>query len=79
MATGNRDSRPTADGDDVSITWHRSDADDEVILAAAEDEVRVAVAFPADAARPDVEAVLAERDRELAHFFDAQPDPGEPS
>lgn len=77
MATGNRDSTPP--GDDVSITWHRSDADDEVILAAADDDVRVAVAFPADAARPEVEAVLAERDRELAHFFDAQTDRGEPS
>jgi molybdopterin-guanine dinucleotide biosynthesis protein A len=71
MATGNRDSTPNA-RDDVSITWHRSDDDDEVILAAAANGVRVAVAFPADAARPDVEAVLAERDRELRHFFDAQ-------
>lgn len=77
MATGNRDSTPPGDG--VSITWHRSDADDEVILAAADDDVRVAVAFPADAARPEVEAVLAERDRELAHFFDAQADRDEPS
>ena len=78
MASGSRDPTPNA-RDDVSITWHRSEADGEVILAAAADGVRVAVAFPADAARPDVESVLDERDRELRHFFDARTGPGEGS
>ena len=73
MASGSCDPTPTA-SDDASITWHRREADDEVILAAATDRIRVAVAFPADAARDDVEAVLAERDRELEHFFDAGAD-----
>lgn len=69
MASGTRDADPS---EDVSITWHRSEAADQVVLGAAGDDVRVAVAFPADADRPDLEAVLAERDRELQHFFDAR-------
>ena len=73
MASGTRDPTPTA-SDDASITWHRSEADGEIILAAATDQIRIAVAFPADAARSDVEAVLAERDRELEHFFAAGAD-----
>jgi hypothetical protein len=75
MASGTRrDAGPSTPAEDVSITWHRSEAADQVVLGAAAGGVRLAVAFPADADHPDLEAVLAERDRELEHFFDARSD-----
>lgn len=59
---------------DARVTWHRSSASDQVVLGVEADGVRVAVAFPADAGRTAVRAVLDERDRELQHYFDTRDD-----
>lgn len=56
--------------EDVRVHWHRSDDGGQVVLAAESGRVRVAVAFPESLSRADLEAVLAERDRELGHYFE---------
>lgn len=58
-----------AGDEDGQVQWHRAAAGDQVVLAAGAGGVRVAVAFPTDAAPEDVRAALDERDRELRHFF----------
>lgn len=69
---------PAVDPEEVHISWHRAGSGEQVVLGVEAGEVRVAVAFPPEAGRAELETALAERDRELEHFFDALDPDGEP-
>jgi hypothetical protein len=59
------------DPSEIEIDWHTDGAEDQVALGIEADEVKIAITFPVTASRADLETVLAERDRELDHYFEA--------
>lgn len=56
---------------DVRVDWYTGGSGDRVAVGIDAGEVRMAVTFPVTASRADLEAVFAERDRELDHYFEA--------
>lgn len=64
-----------SDADQVAeVRWHRDSEGGQLLLGVSDDRVRVAVTFERDVSWPELERVLAERDRELRHFLETQDD-----
>lgn len=59
------------DPSDVHIDWHSDGSQERVALGIDAGEVKLAITFPVTASRSELESVLAERDRELDHYFEA--------
>lgn len=59
------------DPNDIQIDWYTDGSEDQVALGIEADDVKIAITFPVSASRSELETVLAERDRELDHYFEA--------
>jgi hypothetical protein len=59
------------DPSEIEIDWYTDGSEDQVALGIEADDVKIAITFPVTASRSDLETVLAERDRELDHYFEA--------
>ncbi|WP_135536951.1 MULTISPECIES: hypothetical protein [Halostella] len=59
------------DPNDIQIDWYTNGSEDQVAVGIEADDVKIAVTFPVSASRSELETVLAERDRELDHYFEA--------
>jgi hypothetical protein len=61
----------TIDPEQVHVSWHRDGGDRQVMIGLDGGEVKLALTFPVDLERRELEMVLDERDREIDHYFEA--------
>ena len=61
----------TMDPEQVHVSWHRDGGDRQVMIGLDGGDIKLAMTFPVDLSRRELETILAERDREIDHYFEA--------
>ncbi|SNZ16993.1 hypothetical protein SAMN06269185_2841 [Natronoarchaeum philippinense] len=61
----------TIDPEQVHVSWHRDGGDRQVMIGLDGEDVKVAMTFPVELSRRELETILDERDREIDHYFEA--------
>ena len=61
----------TMDPQPVHVSWHRDGGDRQVMIGLDGEDVKLAMTFPVDLSRRELETILSERDREIDHYFEA--------
>jgi len=61
----------TMDPKQVHVSWHRDGGDRQVMIGLDGEDVKLAMTFPVDLSRRELEMILDERDREIDHYFEA--------
>jgi len=59
------------DPEQVHVSWHRDGGDRQVMIGLDGGDIKLAMTFPVDLSRRELETILAERDREIDHYFEA--------
>ena len=59
------------DPETVHVDWYRNGEDEQVLIGFDGDDIKVAVAFPPDTSKHELQEVFAARDKELSHYFES--------
>jgi len=59
------------DPEQVHVSWHRDGGDRQVMIGLDGGDIKLAMTFPVDLSRRELETILEERDREIDHYFEA--------
>lgn len=59
------------DPETVRVDWYQDGEDEQVLVGFDGDDIKLAVAFPPDTSKQELQEVFAARDRELNHYVES--------